>query len=67
MMLDARDVLARYADFVWARDFRLERVAICEMGARKVWGTRVAEEGENGNGGEEVREQAVGVVDGRRT
>lgn len=32
---DARELLARYADFKWARDVRIEKLAICEMGAKK--------------------------------
>jgi activating signal cointegrator complex subunit 1 len=28
--------LERYQDFVWARDVVLDRIAICEMGAKKV-------------------------------
>ncbi|KAF7874039.1 hypothetical protein EAF04_002711 [Stromatinia cepivora] len=32
---DARDILSRYADFVWMRDVRIEKVAICRMGAKK--------------------------------
>ncbi|KAL8726842.1 MAG: hypothetical protein Q9166_006458 [cf. Caloplaca sp. 2 TL-2023] len=33
---DARDLLARYVDFEWARDIRIEKVSICEMGAKKI-------------------------------
>ncbi|KAL9595358.1 MAG: hypothetical protein Q9219_006484 [cf. Caloplaca sp. 3 TL-2023] len=33
---DARDLLNRYAEFVWAGDVRVEKVAICEMGAKKI-------------------------------
>jgi len=33
--LDMRDVLERYKDFVWADHVLLDRVAICEMGAKK--------------------------------
>lgn len=37
LRLDARNVLERYKDFVWAENVRLDRVAICEMGAKKVF------------------------------
>ena len=33
---DARAVVDRYREFEWARDVRIERVSICEMGAKKV-------------------------------
>ncbi|KAL9025945.1 MAG: hypothetical protein Q9196_005311 [Gyalolechia fulgens] len=33
---DARDLLARYTDFEWARDVRIEKLVICEMGAKKI-------------------------------
>ena len=32
---DARELMKRYVDFVWAQDVRIEKVAICEMGAKK--------------------------------
>ena len=32
---DARELIDRYAGFEWARDVEIERVAICEMGAKK--------------------------------
>ncbi|KAL8917176.1 MAG: hypothetical protein Q9172_005948 [Xanthocarpia lactea] len=32
---DARDFINHYSAFVWARDVRIEKVAICEMGAKK--------------------------------
>ncbi|PQE07725.1 activating signal cointegrator 1 complex subunit 1 protein [Rutstroemia sp. NJR-2017a BVV2] len=41
---DAREVLERYKDFEWMRDIRVEKVAICRMGAKK------------GEGGEEAYE-----------
>ncbi|MCJ1253412.1 hypothetical protein MMC24_001223 [Lignoscripta atroalba] len=34
--IDARDLLERYAGFVWAEGIRLERISICEMRAKKV-------------------------------
>ena len=34
--LDARELLERCEGFVWAEEVRLERVSICEMGAKKV-------------------------------
>ncbi|KAL8769076.1 MAG: hypothetical protein Q9209_004862 [Squamulea sp. 1 TL-2023] len=33
---DARDLIKRYEDFNWARDVRIEKVAICEMGAKRI-------------------------------
>ncbi|KAL8688636.1 MAG: hypothetical protein Q9218_005502 [Villophora microphyllina] len=36
LKFDARDLLSRYADFEWATDVRIEKVAICEMGAKKI-------------------------------
>ncbi|KAL2352077.1 kinase A anchor protein [Cryomyces antarcticus] len=44
--LDARELMDRYKDFVWAQDVAVEKVAVCKMGARKVvdeWG-RVVDE-----------------------
>ncbi|KAL8741256.1 MAG: hypothetical protein Q9184_008408 [Pyrenodesmia sp. 2 TL-2023] len=34
--LDARSLLSRYVDFTWARNVRIEKLAICEMGAKKI-------------------------------
>lgn len=35
LKIDAREVLEKYKDFAWAENFTLDRVAICEMGAKK--------------------------------
>ncbi|KAM0707035.1 hypothetical protein Q7P35_006366 [Cladosporium inversicolor] len=35
MKIDARALLDKYADFVWAKDVVIDRIAICEMGAKK--------------------------------
>lgn len=35
---DAREVVEKYDGFEWMRDCRVERVGICEMGAREVEG-----------------------------
>ena len=35
MKIDARALLDKYADFVWAKDVVLDRIAIFEMGAKK--------------------------------
>ena len=35
MKIDARTLLEKYADFMWAKDVVLDRIAICEMGAKK--------------------------------
>ncbi|KAL8802752.1 MAG: hypothetical protein Q9182_003587 [Xanthomendoza sp. 2 TL-2023] len=36
LKFDARDLISRYGEFEWARDVRIEKVAICEMGAKKI-------------------------------
>ncbi|KAI4270389.1 MAG: hypothetical protein LQ337_006713 [Flavoplaca oasis] len=33
---DARGLMERYREFEWVRDVRIEKVAVCEMGAKKV-------------------------------
>ena len=33
---DAQEVIAKYRDFEWAKDLRIEKVSICEMGAKKI-------------------------------
>ncbi|KAL8993757.1 MAG: hypothetical protein Q9169_006103 [Polycauliona sp. 2 TL-2023] len=33
---DARELVERYEGFEWAKGVRIERVAICEMGAKKI-------------------------------
>ncbi|THV50926.1 hypothetical protein BGAL_0130g00070 [Botrytis galanthina] len=35
LTFDARDIISNYADFTWMRDVRVEKVAICRMGAKK--------------------------------
>lgn len=52
LKIDARDVLERYEDFVWAESVVLDRVAICEMGAKKIL------DGEGNVKGEEYSEVA---------
>ncbi|KAI6894082.1 hypothetical protein KC318_g11693 [Hortaea werneckii] len=47
LKIDATSTLERFEDFVWAEDFVLDRIAICEMGAKKITsdeGKVVAEE-----------------------
>ena len=34
--LDATELIEKYKDFEWAKDFRIEKVAICEMGAKRI-------------------------------
>lgn len=34
--IDARKVIEKWGDTTWAEDVRVEKVAICEMGAKKV-------------------------------
>lgn len=36
LKLDAQDLIDRYSEFEWARDVKIEKVAICEMGAKKI-------------------------------
>ncbi|KAM4066897.1 AKAP7 2'5' RNA ligase-like domain-containing protein [Hirsutella rhossiliensis] len=38
MTVDAREVLQRYGEFVWAEGLPLTKLAICRMGAKKVEG-----------------------------
>lgn len=47
LRIDARDILDKYKDFVWAENVVLGRIAICEMGAKRVLNER----------GEVVREE----------
>lgn len=35
LKIDARALLDKYESFVWAKDVVLDRIAICEMGAKK--------------------------------
>ncbi|OCK74452.1 hypothetical protein K432DRAFT_386798 [Lepidopterella palustris CBS 459.81] len=35
LALDARDLIQRYEGFMWAKNVRIEKVAICKMGAKK--------------------------------
>ncbi|KJZ78813.1 hypothetical protein HIM_01586 [Hirsutella minnesotensis 3608] len=37
--MDARALLDRYGDFVWARDLGVTKLAICRMGAKPVEGS----------------------------
>jgi activating signal cointegrator complex subunit 1 len=37
MRFDARNLIEKYKGFIWARDVRVDRVCICEMGAKKIW------------------------------
>lgn len=36
LKIDATELLEKYKDYVWAESFTLDRVAICEMGAKKI-------------------------------
>ncbi|KAK3675173.1 hypothetical protein LTR78_005107 [Recurvomyces mirabilis] len=36
LKIDATHLLEQYEDFVWAKDVKLDRIAICEMGAKKI-------------------------------
>ncbi|KAL9608243.1 MAG: hypothetical protein Q9167_006912 [Letrouitia subvulpina] len=47
LKFDARELIKRYEDFEWVKEARVEKVAICEMGAKKV-------EGKGRNGMEEL-------------
>lgn len=37
LSIDATAILKKYKDFVWAENIVLDRVAICEMGAKKIF------------------------------
>jgi len=37
LKINAVGILERYKEYVWADDFVLDRVAICEMGAKKIF------------------------------
>ncbi len=45
MTIDARELLERYSEVAWMEDCRVEKLAVCRMGARK---TRDAEGRETG-------------------
>ncbi|MCJ1425580.1 hypothetical protein MMC29_003480 [Sticta canariensis] len=34
--IDATELIGKYAQFEWAKDFRVEMVSICKMGAEKI-------------------------------
>lgn len=34
LFIDGRDIIAKYRDFVWVDDMKVESVAICRMGAK---------------------------------
>jgi activating signal cointegrator complex subunit 1 len=36
LTIDARDILEKYEEFEWMSDVRVEKVAICKMGAKKL-------------------------------
>jgi activating signal cointegrator complex subunit 1 len=46
MRFDARNLIEKYKDYVWARNVRVDRVCICEMGAKKIWSGTHEGEGE---------------------
>jgi len=35
-LIDARALLAHFKDFIWLENVRLDRIAICEMGAKEM-------------------------------
>ncbi|RGP76041.1 hypothetical protein FLONG3_5432 [Fusarium longipes] len=39
LTLDARDMVSLYDDYVWLEDMPLDKVALCQMGAKKIEGT----------------------------
>lgn len=41
LMLDARDLMSKYEDYVWVEDMPVCMVAVCKMGAKKVDGDEV--------------------------
>jgi activating signal cointegrator complex subunit 1 len=36
LAFDARDIVDRYEDTIWMRDFSVDRISLCRMGAKKV-------------------------------
>jgi activating signal cointegrator complex subunit 1 len=36
MTIDAREILERYSEFAWMEDVKIEKVAICRMGAKRM-------------------------------
>lgn len=36
LTIDARDILAKYEEYEWMSDVKVEKVAICQMGAKKL-------------------------------
>jgi activating signal cointegrator complex subunit 1 len=36
LRFDATALMEQFKEFVWARDFRVEKIAICKMGAKKI-------------------------------
>lgn len=46
LRFDATRLINEYKGFVWARDVRVDRVCICEMGAKKIWSGGREGEGE---------------------
>lgn len=52
---DASKLIERYKGFVWAQNIRVDRVQICEMGAKKIWSG-----GKEGDG--EILDQQYQVV-----
>lgn len=48
LTFDARDIISKYKDYEWMRHVRIEKVAICRMGAKK----------RGGNGEEEYEIEA---------
>jgi activating signal cointegrator complex subunit 1 len=51
---DARALMKVFDDFVWAKEVKLEKIAICKMGAKKVLG-------ENGDIVDEVYEEVASI------
>ncbi|KAL9581724.1 MAG: hypothetical protein Q9212_003727 [Teloschistes hypoglaucus] len=56
MKFDAQDLLSKYATFEWAKDVRVEKVTICEMGAKKIM------DGEGNVLGEQYKEVMASVA-----
>ncbi|KAI4205004.1 MAG: hypothetical protein LQ350_000631 [Teloschistes chrysophthalmus] len=56
MKFDARDLLSKYATFEWAKDVKVEKVIICEMGAKEIM------DGEGNLLGEQYKELVTSVA-----
>lgn len=55
LFFDARPLIERYKEYTWADGVKIDRVQICKMGAKKIWGG-------GGGGDEEILDERYEVV-----